>query len=69
MKEAIKNHEPLIVNYGTGKLTGEDVKELTFWNKSKNKYDSETGEWSTELLLEIAKGEVEDMSIELMPNE
>lgn len=69
LKEAIKNHEPIIVNYGKGYISGEDVKELTFWSNEKNRYISETGQWSTELLLDIIKGKVEDVSIELIPNE
>lgn len=67
--EAINNHEPLIINYGTGNTTKKEIKEITYWNKSENQYDSETGKWDIELLLEIAKGEVDNMSIELMANE
>ena len=69
LKDAIKNHEPIIVNYGKGYFTNEDIKEITFWSKDKNRYVSETGQWSTELLLDIIKGKVENLSIELMPNE
>lgn len=69
LKEVIKNHEPIIVNYGKGLISGEDVKEITYWNSEKNRYISETGQWSTELLLDIAKGKVSNTSIELMKDE
>lgn len=69
LKEVIKSHEPLIVNYGKGKYTEADVKEIAYWNSNKNRYDSETGQWSIELLLEIAKGDVPGYSIELMQDE
>lgn len=69
LKMAIKNHEPFVVNYGKGELTGNDIKEITYWNTSKNKYDSETGQWSTELLMEIAKGKIPGYSIELIEDE
>lgn len=69
LKMAIKNHEPLIVNYGEGNYKKEDIKEITYWNTSKNKYDSETGQWSIELLMEIAKGKIPGYSIELMKDE
>lgn len=69
LKDAIKNHEPIIVNYGKGIFSSKEIKEITFWSKDKNKYVSETGQWSTELLLDIIKGKVENTSIELMANE
>lgn len=69
LKDAIKNHEPIIVNYGKGIFSNKEIKEITFWSKDKNKYVSETGQWSTELLLDIIKGKVENTSIELMANE
>lgn len=69
LKDAIKNHEPIIVNYGKGYFSNEDIKEITFWSKDKNRYVSETGQWSTELLLDIIKGKIENLSIELIPND
>ena len=66
LEEAIRNHEPIIVNYGKGKITKNEIKEITFYNNDKDKYISETGEWDTNLLIDIARGKVEDISIELM---
>lgn len=69
IKEAIKNHEPIIINYGKGYITQEDIKEVTLWNSEKNRYISETGQWSADLLQDIARGEVPNISIELMEDE
>lgn len=69
IKEAIKNREPIVVNYGKGYITQEEIKEVTFWNSEKNRYISETGQWSTDLLQDIAKGEVPNVSIELIEDE
>lgn len=69
IKEAIDNHEPIVVNYGKGYITQEEIKEVTFWNSEKNRYISETGQWSTELLHDIARGNVPNVSIELMEDE
>ena len=69
LKEAIRNHEPLVVNFGKGNFTDNDIKEIIYWSNAKNTYIGEIGQWSTKLLLEIAKGEVENTTIELMPNE
>ena len=67
--EAIKNHEPVIVNYGKGYITQEPIREITYWSSDKNRYVSETGMWSIELLLELARGEFPNMSVELMEDE
>lgn len=62
--KAIDEHKPLIVNYGKGILSGLDIKEPAVWDDLKNVYTSETGIWSTKLLKEIARGEVEGATIE-----
>ena len=69
IKEAINNREPIIINYGKGYITQEEIKEVTFWNSEKNRYISETGQWSIDLLKDIANGEVPNVSIELMKDE
>ena len=56
---AIKNKKSFIINYGDG------TKELAYWDEEKQLYGSETGYWGFELLYEIARGEVENTSIEL----
>lgn len=65
LKEAIKDHKPITVNYGKGFFGDYDVKEKAYWDESINRYRDSTGIWSTELLLEIARGEVVDTTIEL----
>lgn len=62
-KEAIKNHKPLTINYGKGIITDKNIKDYATWNGTA--YADETGVWSIELLLEIAKGKVEGITIEL----
>lgn len=69
IREAIKNHEPIIINYGKGYITQEDIKEVTLWNSEKNRYISETGQWSADLLQDIARRNVPNVSIELMEDE
>lgn len=69
IKEAINNREPIVINYGKGYITQEEIKEVTFWNSEKNRYISETGQWSIDLLNDIARGEVPNVSIELMEDE
>lgn len=56
---AIKNKSSFIVNYG------DNIKELSYWDEEKQLYGSDTGYWSFELLYEIAKGEVENTTIEI----
>jgi hypothetical protein len=64
----IENHKPFIVNYGKNQFTGEDIKEPAYWDEEKKLYGSETGYWAFELLYQIAKGEVDDTTIEV-PND
>lgn len=63
--QKLKEHKPIVVNYGKGQLSGEDIKEPAYYDEDIKKYVSETGIWDTNLLIEIARGEVEDTSIEL----
>lgn len=60
----LKEHQPIIVNYGKGQYDDKDIKELAVWSDKQNAYISETGIWDTKLLIEIARGEVENTSIE-----
>lgn len=62
----LKEHKPIIVNYGKGYFTDEDVKEEAYYDESIQKYRSETGIWGNKLLREITRGEVEGYSIELI---
>ena len=59
LESAIKNKEQFIVNYGDG------IKEIAYFDKEKKLYGSDTGYWGFELLYQIAKGEVENTSIEI----
>lgn len=64
LEEAIKNKKSFIVNYGEGILSKEDIKETAYYDESIQKYRSDSGIWDYKLLYEIAKGEVENTSIE-----
>lgn len=61
----LKNHKPIIVNWGKSKFTGQEILEESYWDEEKGMYGSETGWWDMNLLIEIAKGEVKGYSIEL----
>ena len=63
--EHLSQHKPIVVNYGKGQLSGKDIKEPAYYDETIQKYVSETGIWSNGLLRQIARGEVEDTSIEL----
>lgn len=63
--EAINNKQPIIINYGKGYFTDNDIKDYATWDYEKQAYTDETGIWNNELLIEIAKGEVEGMRLEL----
>lgn len=62
----LKEHKPIIVNMGKSYFSNEDVKEEAYYDESIQKYRSETGIWGNKLLREIARGEVEGYSIELI---
>ena len=62
----LKEHKPIIVNYGKGYLSDKEVKEPAYFDDEIKKYRSETGIWGNKLLREIARGEVEKYSIELI---
>lgn len=61
----LKEHKPIIVNYGKGILSNEDVREEAYYDEEIKKYRSETGIWSNKLLKEIVRGEVEKTTIEI----
>lgn len=61
----LKEHKPIIVNYGKGYLTEENVKEEAYYDEEIQKYRSETGIWGNKLLKQILKGEVENTTIEI----
>lgn len=61
----LKEHQPIVVNYGKGILSDKEIKEPAYWDEEKNMYASETGYWDTKLLIEIAQGKVEDTKLEL----
>ena len=62
----LKEHKPIIVNYGKGYITDKEIKEKAIWDDDKKTYISDTGIWDIKLLIEIAKGEVKNTFIELM---
>lgn len=64
--EHLKQHKPIIVNMGKGFFTDEDIKEESYYDEKLQKYVGLTGIWGNKLLREIARGEVEGCSIELI---
>ena len=65
-KEIVKEHKSFVVNYGKGFMSDDDVKEKAYWDDEIKAYRSKTGIWGFELLLEIARGEVENTTIEFL---
>lgn len=61
----LQEHKPIIVNYGKGYISDEDVKEVAYYDEEIQKYRSQTGIWSNKLLREIANDEVENVKIEI----
>lgn len=61
----LHEHKPIIVNYGEGYFSGEDIKEKSYYDEKIQKYRGELGIWSNKLLREIARGEVEGVTIEI----
>lgn len=62
----LKEHKKIVVNYGKGYFSDNDVKEEAYYDEEIQKYRSDTGIWSNKLLREIARGEVDRCSIELV---
>lgn len=63
--DAIKNKQPITINYGKGILSNNYIKDYAKWDYEIDKYRDETGYWETELLIDIAKGKVEGTTLEL----
>ena len=63
--EWIENKKPLIINYGKGYFTNQDIKDYATWDYKIGKYRDDTGIWDMKLLLEIANSEVENTKIEI----
>lgn len=63
--EAINKKEPITINYGKGFLSDDDIKDYAKWDDEIKAYRDETGIWDTKLLIEIAKGNVEGMKLEI----
>ena len=63
--EWIENKKPLTINYGKGYFTDQDIKDYATWDWSIGKYRDATGIWDMKLLLEIARGEVPETTIEV----
>ena len=61
----LNEHKPIIINYGKGYFTNKDIREEAYYDNEIQKYRSNTGIWSNQLLREIANGEVENTKIEI----
>ena len=61
----LHEHKPIIINYGKGYFTDEDIKEKAYYNEDLQMYVSETGIWGNKLLKQIFRGDVENTKIEL----
>lgn len=66
--QIVENKEPFVVNYGKGRLSDEFIKDYPVWDEKLNAYRDATGYWDMEILLEIAKGDIPEYSIELIEN-
>ena len=55
----LKEHLPIVVNFG------DDIKENAVWDEEINSYRSEICIWDTKLLIEIAKGKINNTTLEL----
>lgn len=60
----LKEHQPIVVNYGKGYFSDKEIREPAYWDDEKNAYVSETGVWDTKLLVEIIQGRVEKTKLE-----
>lgn len=61
----LKEHKPIIINFGKGYFSDEDIKEEVYFDEKIQKYRSDTGIYSNKIIREIAKGEVKDTTIEI----
>lgn len=61
----LKLHKSIIVNYGKGIISDEEIKETAYYDESIQKYRSETGIWSNKLLRDILENKIENIKIEL----
>lgn len=61
----LKEHKPIIVNYGKGIISNEEIKEVAYYDDKIQKYRSETGIWSNKLLREILNNEIKNMKLEI----
>lgn len=68
--EAIKNHKPIVINYGKGTITDDEIKDYATWDEKEQAYRDETGVWTKEnILIDIAEGRVPYATIELIGDE
>lgn len=60
----LQEKQPITINYGKGCLSNNDIKDYATWNDKEQAYTDSTGIWDLKLLIEIAKGKVEGITIE-----
>ena len=61
----LHEHKPIIINYGKGYFTDDDIKEKAYYNDDLQMYVSSTGIWGNKLLKQIFRGEIDNTRIEL----
>lgn len=61
----LREHKPIIVSYGKGFISDNEILEKAIWDEERKAYTSETGIWDTKLLIEIAQGKAENLSISI----
>lgn len=61
----LQEHKPIVVNYGKGYFTTDDVKEKAVWDDEIKAYISDTGIWDIKLLIDILQGKVENTKLEV----
>lgn len=61
--QILKEHKPIIINFGKGSITDDDIKAYCKWNGEN--YEDEDGiPYGIDTMIEIAKDEVPGMSLE-----
>lgn len=61
----LKEHKPIIINYGKGIITDKEIKEVATYDETIQKYRSDTGIWSNKLLRQILNNEIKNIKIEI----
>ena len=61
----MEQHKPIIIYYGKGYLSDEDIKDIAYYDEEIQKYRDSTGVWGNKLLRQIVRGEIKNTSVEI----